>query len=381
MSKFAVFDLETTGLGNADRVVEIGVVVIDGATGTVVDEFDTLVNPQRDIGTTSIHGISASMVESAPTFDEVAGALARVLGGNTLVAHNLSFDQRFLLREFARAGVDVDPGIGICTYKLSRERLDVACQRFGVPLPDHHRALADARAAAGILGALAPEGTFAPVRFGTDIPPGVPRTLRRDSVGGAVLPISPSRFRVRYPTVDELAASYLHILDAYLDDLVLDAVERQGLDDLAALYGIDDERRAGLHNAYVAALVMAARRDGIVSEAEHELIESVCRALDASPDLIPEVTARPSVSALDGQRVCFTGTFVVAGIQMSKEQLAGIAANAGLQPVDDVRKAGCDLLVAADPASTSGKATKARQWGIPVIGISDFMALVDSANI
>ena len=179
----------------------------------------------------------------------------------------------------------------------------------------------------------------------------------------------------------DIDSCYLHILDAYLDDLVLDAVERQGLDDLAALDGIDDERRAGLHNACVAALVMAARRDGIVSEAEHELIESVCRALDASPDLIPEVTARPSVSALDGQRVCFTGTFVVAGIQMSKEQLAGIAANAGLQPVDDVRKAGCDLLVAADPASTSGKATKARQWGIPVIGISDFMALVDSANI
>ena len=49
--------------------------------------------------------------------------------------------------------------------------------------------------------------------------------------------------------------------------------------------------------------------------------------------------------------------------------------------MDDVRKAGCDLLVAADPASTSGKATKARQWGITVIGISDFMALVDSANI
>jgi len=36
MSKYAVIDVETTGFGKADRVVEIGVVVIDANSGEVV---------------------------------------------------------------------------------------------------------------------------------------------------------------------------------------------------------------------------------------------------------------------------------------------------------------------------------------------------------
>lgn len=377
MSKFAVIDVETTGFGRVDRIVEIGVVVLDRASGEVVDEFDTLVNPQRDVGATHIHGITATMLEAAPTFEDIAGTLARVLGGNTLVAHNLPFDQRFVLQEFERAGIQVDPGEGVCTLRLTGERLDLACRRFGVELSHQHRALSDARATAALLVHLEPAGSSRPVLVRSDVAPGVPRTLRRDAVGAAAVPITPSRFRVRYPTVDELSAAYLNVLDAYLDDLVLDDTERLSLDDLAAAFEIDAERRAHLHDAYLGALVAAARRDGVVSDAEHRLIAAVCAALGATPDLVPAVTLAPPAPELDGQRVCFTGSSVVAGVVMSKEQLASIAANAGLQPVASVTKAGCDLVVAADVATTSGKARSARAWGIPVIGIREFMDLVD----
>ena len=83
--RFAVVDVETTGVYNSDRIVEVAVVTIS-PNGRVVDEWDTLVNPLRDVGPTHIHGITASMVTAAPTFDEVSGALAERLNGAVLVA-------------------------------------------------------------------------------------------------------------------------------------------------------------------------------------------------------------------------------------------------------------------------------------------------------
>ena len=80
-SRIVVFDTETTGLGKFDRVVEVAAITIDSSTGEIVDEFETLINPQRDIGPISIHGITASMVETAPTFGEIAVALGRRLTG------------------------------------------------------------------------------------------------------------------------------------------------------------------------------------------------------------------------------------------------------------------------------------------------------------
>ena len=49
-----------------------------------------------------------------------------------------------------------------------------------------------------------------------------------------------------------------------------------------------------------------------------------------------------------------------------------------LIPVESVTRAACDLVVAADPSSSSGKARKARDYAIPVISVDDFVALTKS---
>ena len=67
MQTISVIDCETTGLGHSDRIIEIAVVTLEASTLKTVDEFDTLVNPQRDVGKTDLHGITASMVAGAPT--------------------------------------------------------------------------------------------------------------------------------------------------------------------------------------------------------------------------------------------------------------------------------------------------------------------------
>ena len=92
--RIVAIDCETTGFSRHDRIVEFAAVEVDVATGQVVDEIDTLINPERDVGPVDVHGVTASMVSAAPTFEEVAGALGRRLQGAILVAHNLAFDAR-----------------------------------------------------------------------------------------------------------------------------------------------------------------------------------------------------------------------------------------------------------------------------------------------
>jgi hypothetical protein len=49
--RFVVVDVETTGVLNSDRIVEVAAVTLS-PNGQVVDEWDTLVNPGRDVGPT-----------------------------------------------------------------------------------------------------------------------------------------------------------------------------------------------------------------------------------------------------------------------------------------------------------------------------------------
>ena len=145
-----VIDCETTGLGSNDRIIEIAVLTLDPRTWEPTDEYETLINPERDVGPVGIHGITASMVEAAPTFPEIITTLAHRLHGAILIAHNLSFDARMLGYEFKRLGVDFDAGSGLCTYRATGSKLITACRRYEIKLSNQHRALADARATAAL---------------------------------------------------------------------------------------------------------------------------------------------------------------------------------------------------------------------------------------
>ncbi|MBB5806737.1 DNA polymerase-3 subunit epsilon [Saccharothrix ecbatanensis] len=154
--EYAVVDVETTGFAarGSDRIVEVAVVQLDSA-GRVTGEWCTLLNPGRDLGPQHVHRIRAADVWHAPTFAQAAGALAARLAGRVVVAHNLSFDARFLTAEFARVGVDL-PVDGLCTMRLAARylpdrvgrSLKACCEAAGVVLESAHSALHDARATA-----------------------------------------------------------------------------------------------------------------------------------------------------------------------------------------------------------------------------------------
>lgn len=86
------------------------------------------------------------------------------------------------------------------------------------------------------------------------------------------------------------------------------------------------------------------------------------------------ISAPPNdqLELLAGMRVCFTGTSTVDGEPMRRDVLEGLAENHWLVTVANVSRR-CDVLVAADPLSQSGKANKARTYSIPIISTEDFL--------
>ncbi|MEZ8386577.1 PolC-type DNA polymerase III, partial [Vibrio splendidus] len=93
-----VLDFETTGLSPnmGDRAIEIGAVKL--VNGEVVDTFQQLMNPGFRVSgfIESYTGISNRMLSTAASCSEVMDEFADFIQGSQLVAHNASFDKRFL---------------------------------------------------------------------------------------------------------------------------------------------------------------------------------------------------------------------------------------------------------------------------------------------
>lgn len=99
-----VLDFETTGLSPdaGDRAIEIGAVKL--VAGEVVDRFQALMNPGQRVSAfiEDYTGISNNMLAGAEPCADVMHRFADFIDGENLVAHNASFDKRFLDAELAR---------------------------------------------------------------------------------------------------------------------------------------------------------------------------------------------------------------------------------------------------------------------------------------
>lgn len=149
-----VLDFETTGLSpdRGDRAIEIGAVRIE--QGRITDRFQSLMNPGKRIDTfiENYTGITNEMLKDAAPCKEVMKEFADFIEDFDLVAHNASFDSRFLLSELRRIRRS-SSGEFACSMLLSRRLYqDAPDYKLGTLVEYHHipndgtfhRALADA---------------------------------------------------------------------------------------------------------------------------------------------------------------------------------------------------------------------------------------------
>lgn len=153
---FYIIDFETTGLSptNGDRVIEVAALRV--VNNKVVDKYQSLMNPGFEISRriTGITGITNEMLEDAPSNSEVIHSLISFLKGNSLVAHNASFDSNFLSNELSLIKIKNSYEF-TCTMKMARRVFPKSPNHRLATLLDYrgihhsgslHRALSDVTA-------------------------------------------------------------------------------------------------------------------------------------------------------------------------------------------------------------------------------------------
>ncbi|MGC9404348.1 3'-5' exonuclease [Vibrio genomosp. F10 str. 9ZC157] len=153
-----VLDFETTGLSpnQGDRAIEIGAVKLQH--GKVIDSFQQLMNPGFRVSSfiEGYTGITNNMLKQAPSNQQVMNEFSDFIQNSHLVAHNASFDQRFLDAELELINRSYN-GQFVCSLLVARRLIqDAPSHKLG-ELVKHrhidndgvfHRALADAEVTA-----------------------------------------------------------------------------------------------------------------------------------------------------------------------------------------------------------------------------------------
>lgn len=157
-------DTETTGFAPDDVVIEVGVVDKSGQP-----LYQSLVKspipvPQSAI---NIHHISEDMLTDAPSWKQAWEELKPVLEGRYIGAYNADFDLRMIKQTHKRYWLDwpLDDKNFFCVMKLYAafygqpsqradgyrfHKLEAAGAACGIPLPNAHRAVDDAKLTAAL---------------------------------------------------------------------------------------------------------------------------------------------------------------------------------------------------------------------------------------
>jgi len=150
---FICIDCETTGLDvNQDRIIEVAVIKfnLDG----VLDQFETLIDPQVEIpkSSTEIHNITQEMVQGKPKIEEVIPQILQMVGRHIIVGHGVKFDVDMIANAADRAGITttIRNNLLIDTLRLARmygesptNSLEQLRKHFNIEAEGAHRAMSD----------------------------------------------------------------------------------------------------------------------------------------------------------------------------------------------------------------------------------------------
>lgn len=115
--KYVILDTETTGLGQNDVIIQIGIIDLDGNI-----LMDTLVKPTKrkrmSSEATAVHGISMKMLNDEPTFREIFPEFLKIIGTKTILIYNAKFDTRLIAQTVYQDEINTKKNIqALCLMK------------------------------------------------------------------------------------------------------------------------------------------------------------------------------------------------------------------------------------------------------------------------
>ncbi|MFC3797761.1 PolC-type DNA polymerase III [Cohnella sp. GCM10012308] len=160
---FVVFDIETTGLSvTANKIIELAGVKVTG--GREIGRFSTFIDPHEPIpyNIQQLTSITDEMVAGAPELEPKLIEFLEFAGDAVLVAHNARFDIGFIQHNCKQLGLPQPSNPVLDTLELARylhptmknHRLNTLSNLYKVSLENHHRAIDDTIALAGVLEGL-----------------------------------------------------------------------------------------------------------------------------------------------------------------------------------------------------------------------------------
>ncbi|MGR3774483.1 3'-5' exonuclease [Bacillus paramycoides] len=144
---YVVIDFETTGFNPYnDKIIQVAAVKY--RNHELIEQFVSYVNPERPIPSriTSLTGITNYRVSDAPTIEEVLPLFLAFLDTNIIVAHNASFDMRFLKSNVNMLGLPEPKNNVIDTVFLAKKymkhapnhKLETLKRMLGIRLSSHN---------------------------------------------------------------------------------------------------------------------------------------------------------------------------------------------------------------------------------------------------
>jgi DNA polymerase-3 subunit epsilon len=414
MLGYAVIDCETTGLNRtgSDRIAEIAIATFD-MDFNLTGKYETLLNPEQDLGLTSLHGIDGLMASQAPRFEEVMSSIAYLLHDRIIIGHNVEFDLRFIAHEFGKKKIDMPwKGTYLDTLQMAKEaqlptdsnQLSTLCAHFDIPLLHAHSAMADVMATAELFQSLLSikyseiPALASPLNFPTNqvaLSSDVSKWISRDSAHeGINAPYEWNSFLKQLPNSEkELSPENIH---TYLNTLHISLInnrftykEREIMKHLVISLSLSHSQVIDLNEEYLFLLLChdlthngnSLRSDfssmktaieftGIREERVKELLAETLENKHLIPGGLQTFQTLFSLNKGDG--------LVISGEEfiISKRHLIGQLEKAGFVIRPSTTKSGTKALITNDPYSLSKKAVTARRFGIPIITESTVAALI-----
>lgn len=151
--EFVCVDCETTGLDlDQDRIIEVACVRF--TTSKILQEYETLVNPEMIIPPTTIaiHHITDEMVKGKPLIATVLPDVLNFVGRACLVGHGIKFDIDMISKAAERGNIPctISNNTSVDTLRMARLYGDSPCnsledlgKHFNIATEGAHRAMND----------------------------------------------------------------------------------------------------------------------------------------------------------------------------------------------------------------------------------------------